>query len=532
MIRTQLPYWAVIAAGVVLLYGCSQPVTEQADPEVAAPEPAAITVPPTISAADTPSVDGPFQTTGMKIGEVTESQAIVWTRLTRLGERIGTEAPMPEFLYRAPGEEELQEPPPGRFHPHDWAPVVIYPEGSSIDFIEGAVIGAAGETRIVYRKVDGETWRSTAWIAVDPEQDFTRQFTLTGLSPATDYELRVEGRASGSNTASSSLDGVFGTAPLPNDPARVVFTSVTGTEYDDQDTPEGGFQIHQAMIDLDADFFVHTGDIIYYDAWAKNVALARWGWARMFSLASPFDFHRTIPTYFMKDDHDVWMDDTWPSQVSSYMGELTFQDGVELFKEQMPMGDSTYRTFRWGQDVQIWVVEGRDYRSANMDPDGPDKTIWGSEQVAWFKETVLASDATFRVLISPTPFVGPDIDGKFDSHANDSFATEGNDLRQFMADLDNMIVICGDRHWQYVSVDAETGLREYATGSASDTHAGAWPSNDDIRPEHRYLNVIGGFLSVTAERVGGEPTLAMRHHHVDGTVLFEDILTEAVLAAD
>jgi alkaline phosphatase D len=532
MIRFQFPRWAVFLVVFGFLFGCGQPVTEPAATEPAFTEPTASPVSESPNTADTSQAEGPFQATGMKIGEVTDSQAIVWTRLTRLAERIGTEAPMPEFLYRAPGEEELQAPPPGRFHPHDWSPVVIYPEGSSIEFIEGAVIGAIGETRIVYRKVNGETWQSTAWIAVDAEMDFTRQFTLSRLSPATDYELRVEGRAVGSNTVSSSLDGVFGTAPLPNDPARVVFTSVTGTAYDDQDTPEGGFQIHQAMIDLDADFFVHTGDIIYYDAWAKNVALARWGWARMFSLASKFNFHRTIPTYFMKDDHDVWMDDTWPSQVSSYMGELTFQDGVELFTEQVPMEDRTYRTFRWGQDVQIWVVEGRDFRSANMDPDGPDKTIWGPEQIAWFKETVLASDATFRILISPTPFVGPDIEGKFDSHANDSFATEGNDLRQFMADLDNMIVICGDRHWQYVSVDADTGLREYATGSASDSHAGAWLSNDDVRPEHRYVNIIGGFLSVTAERSDGVPTLAMRHHHVDGSILFEDTLTETILAAD
>ena len=40
----------------------------------------------------------------------------------------------------------------------------------------------------------------------------------------------------------------------------------------------------------------------------------------------------------------------------------------------------------------------------------------------------------------------------------------------------------------------------------------------------RYVNVIGGFLSVTAERRDGIPTLALRNHGVDGEVLFEDIL--------
>ena len=80
------------------------------------------------------------------------------------------------------------------------------------------------------------------------------------------------------------------------------------------------------------------------------------------------------------------------------MGDFTFEQGLAVFREQVPMGDRTWRTFRWGRDLQIWLVEGRDYRSANTMEDGPDKTIWGAEQMAWFKRTVRESDATFRVL--------------------------------------------------------------------------------------------------------------------------------------
>jgi len=297
----------------------------------------------------------------------------------------------------------------------------------------------------------------------------------------------------------------------------------TGQAYPDQDAPGGGFKMYPSILELAPSFFVHTGDIVYYDRWAKSTELARWGWARMYSLPTNFEFHRQVPAYFIKDDHDTWQNDAWPTQESLFMGDFSFQDGVEMFKEQVPMRDLTYRTFRWGQDVQIWLVEGRDYRSANPDPDGPQKTIWGAEQKAWFKETVEASDATFRILISPTPLVGPDRDGKNDSHANEGFAFEGRELREFIAQQEGMIVICGDRHWQYISVHDETGVREYASGPASDEHAGGW-SNDDVRPEHRYLNVIGGFLAVTAERRGGTPTLTLRHHGVDGDILNEDVL--------
>ena len=67
-------------------------------------------------------------------------------------------------------------------------------------------------------------------------------------------------------------------------------------------------------------------------------------------------------------------------------------------------------------------------------PDGPDKSIWGAEQKAWFKLTVQESDATFRVLISPTP-VSADRDNKNDNHANAGFSNEGNELRRFMASM-------------------------------------------------------------------------------------------------
>jgi alkaline phosphatase D len=68
----------------------------------------------------------------------------------------------------------------------------------------------------------------------------------------------------------------------------------------------------------------------------------------------------------------------------------------------------TYRTYRVNDLLQIWLLEGRDHRDPNTDPPRPDKTLWGEEQKAWLKETLLASDATFKILISPTPMIGPD----------------------------------------------------------------------------------------------------------------------------
>jgi len=117
--------------------------------------------------------------------------------------------------------------------------------------------------------------------------------------------------------------------------------------------------------------------------------------------------------------------------------------------------------------------------------------------------------------------VGPDRSQKADNHANAGFAHEGNDLRSFVAAQKNMIVLCGDRHWQYMSVDPKTRLCEFSCGPASDVHAGGWNADDYRKDMHRFLRVAGGFLSVSVDLPGEQPVLVVRFHDVDGEVKFE-----------
>lgn len=455
--------------------------------------------------------------TGIRIGEVTDSTAIVWTRLTKNPERVDFDGPIPIVRYRDADSGKLltNQENRGRTFP----PVVTYPDGATIDTIQGACPGTSGEVRVLHRAEGSTEWSETAWQPVDETRDFTSQFALTNLAPNTRYEIRVESRAS-DGSLGDSFEGAFKTAPARAESVPVTFTVSTGQRYYEYDRPDG-FKIYPEMRKVNPDFFVHTGDIVYYDEEGKDIGLARWHWARTYSLPTQVAFHANVPSYFIKDDHDTWQNDCWPGMESPYMGDFTFEQGQAVFLEQVPMGDSTYRTVRWGKDLQVWFVEGRDFRSPNNIPDGPEKTIWGAEQMAWFKRTVAESDASFRVLVSPTPVVGPDRTNKADNHSNRAFTHEGQMLRNFIASQSNMYVVCGDRHWQYVSEDADTGLREYSCGPATDEHAGGW-SNDQLEPAHKYLNVIGGFLAVTVTRENGEPVLYARHYSVDGAVLNED----------
>lgn len=441
---------------------------------------------------------------GFRVGEVTQNSAIVWSRVTRDAQRNWEGVPSAKD--RSSKVDKY------------------VPSGISVEDREGAVPGAEGQLRLLISENEDLTAsRELPWVAADVERDYTYQFKIVDLKPATRYYLKIEARGTAGQVVSASHTGSFITAAEAAVWQDVSFGVVTGQFYAHLDHREG-FHIYPAMRQAGIDFLVPTGDTVYYDneePRARTVELARFHWQRMYSLPRHVDLHRYVSCYFEKDDHDTLSNDCWPTHQPRWMLPLTFEAGQDIFLEQVPMGEKTYRTFRWGKGLQIWLVEGRDFRSSNKMPDGPRKTLWGKEQLAWLKRTILESDADFRVLISPTPIVGPDRPSKADNHANKAFAYEGNHFRSWtkQQQLENFYVCCGDRHWQYMSIDPETGLHEFSCGPASDEHASETPGQDmRVQPYHR---VIGGFLSVTVAREKNKPTISFCHHDIHGKVVHE-----------
>jgi phosphodiesterase/alkaline phosphatase D-like protein len=155
--------------------------------------------------------------------------------------------------------------------------------------------------------------------------------------------------------------------------------------------------------------------------------------------------------------------------------------------------------------------------------DGPEKSIWGAEQKKWLEESILASDADWRVLISPTPIVGPDRGNKNDNHANIGFQHEGDEFRAWVQQNvpDNFFIACGDRHWQYHSIHPTTKVQEFSSGPASDQHAGGTPGEND--EYHQFHRVLGGFLSVSVSTAPGqdESAITFKLHGVDGKTEYE-----------
>lgn len=446
---------------------------------------------------------GTRQATGVRVGEVTDSTAIVWIRRT---------------LHATRNNEGVKIPGRANGKKADQLAKVTVP----VEQLEGACPTSPGKVRVRYgTRVDLADAKATAWVEVSEKTDGIHAFTLKELRHGTVYHYAAETAGADSTPDNPPLIGRFETAPPAVTPAAIRFCVMTCQGYPDRGHPDG-HGIYPSMLALKPQFACLTGDLVYYDndePRAVSARLARYHWERMFSLPRLLEFTRNVGTYWLKDDHDTLNDDSWPGRS---MGELTFAQGQEIFRQQAPLAAGpAYRTFRWGRDLQVWFTDGRDHRSPNNAPDGPAKTIWGAEQLAWFKRTVRESDATWKVLVSPTPLVGPDRKGKKDNHANDSFRHEGDAIRAWLKENvpDNFFVVCGDRHWQYHSVHPGTGLNEFSVGAASDEHAGGTPGED--KEIHRFHRVKGGFLSVSIRREGTQAGIHFELRDVGGAVVYE-----------
>lgn len=389
----------------------------------------------------------------------------------------------------------------------------------------------------------------TQQIAATAQHDFIARATFDTLKPGLLYRCTTRiGQTS--NALVVGPTAIFKTLPGANQQASNSFAVVTGMNYarfhgtDTQNArapyagPDKalGYPSLATIESLLPDFFIGTGDNVYYDTpyegRAETREAMRQKWHEQFAQPRYHQLFAFVPTYWMIDDHDYRIDDA--DNTGDYAPSPAL--ARQLVFEQLPVvsqGDSTaknYRTHRINKDLQIWLPENRMYRSPNATPDGPDKSIWGAEQKAWLKQTLLESDATFKLLVSPTPMIGPDDLRKTDNHTNHGGFRHERDaffawLQATGLDKNHFYIITGDRHWQYHSVHP-TGIEEFSSGALVDANArlgrkpGDPKSTDPeglIRQPYTQTEASGGFLMVSVSPAPA--TLTFTWYDEKGAVL-------------
>jgi alkaline phosphatase D len=444
--------------------------------------------------------------------------------------------------------------------------------------VDGDIPGIHGMARFgISQKSSLDASIFSDWIFADSTNDYLVRHQFTDLSPATTYYYYLE-YGINKNLLHISPANSFATNAGRAQQAENSFVVVTGMnyyhhhygKYDSLTAYQGadkglGYPALVAISDSSPDYFIGTGDNVYFDhpsgrSYSNAIkrgkaphpgtyegkevvdeAGMRKKYHEQFSQKRFRDLFATSATYWEKDDHDYRMNDADPFSEFPISHKL----GIKNFREQLPVvcpanDGTTYRTRRINKDLQLWFVEGRDYRDANDREPGPEKTLWGAEQLAWIKSTLLESDATFKLLISPTPMVGPDDAYKKDNHVNPlGFRHEGDAFFAWLVEHDflnkHFYIVCGDRHWQY-HAQHPLGIEEFSCGALVDNNsragrlAGDPKSTDPEALIKQYYvqgtaeEATGGFLYIK-NTVGEHPQLHFEFYDDMGSLLYKHVKT-------
>ncbi len=294
------------------------------------------------------------------------------------------------------------------------APAVLVAVGevtptSAVLWMRGA---GAGSVTIAYGPA-GAPPASTVSVAVTSATDLTGQVKLSGLAPGTRHAYRVQSHG-------ATADGEFVTAPAPDAPARVRFVWSGDLGGGKLCRPlEGGYKIFRAMAASRPDFFLFVGDTIYADHRCGGpdvvpgtdfVATTLRGYhtKHRYNREDPAAaaFYASTAVLPIWDDHEVRNDFSGRDEPLMPTGRQAFLDYWPIAPPAEEPG-RLYRQFRWGRLLEVFILDTRQYRSSNRDPDGPGKTMLGAAQRRWLLDGVTASSATWKVIVSSVPLSVP-----------------------------------------------------------------------------------------------------------------------------
>jgi alkaline phosphatase D len=405
------------------------------------------------------------------------------------------------------------------------------------------------------------------------QNDFTATVQLEGLEPATRYYYRVIFVDSNGNR-SQPHEGEFHTAPQANVAAPVSFLvggDLAGQRYC---RAEGeGFEIFRHMEELSPDFFIANGDMIYADndcppegpagwknipgdfpsvsapeiEWTNRAQIQDIIWKHWrYNRADPHfqSFLSKVPIYVQWDDHEVINDfgASWPSWTADVNREgfpNLVAAGLEALFQYNPMARHPteprriYRSFRWGADLELFLIDARSYRSFNDLADGSShsKTLLGAEQLEWLKQGLIRSNATWKVVSSDVPLSVPTgsdahLYGR-DAWANgqelDYSSRTGfeRELMEFLTFLDennlrNLVFVVTDVHFTMnlryqIDIDGDGDHLLFHELLNGPLNAGMTPTPPQLDPTLQPIILYGegnlfNFASIRIERRDGDDT--------------------------
>lgn len=486
----RLPLLLLLAA-IVTIAGCTAPSREG--------------LPPGSPFAETDTASTNLLPQGIAMGDVTSQSALLWLR---------TDGPITVQV--------------------EWAPVAIWDRVSKMGTAVAPVV-------------------RTQWFTTSQDTDFTLTIPLEGLAPATRYRWYVfagtKGREGTSTEARSVARGEFTTLQDAKSHTPVTF-AWSGDLGGQGRCRRGaaGYPIFDVMRAQQLSFFLFLGDTVYADGLCPSPPNEPGADFRAATLDEYRARHRdqraaealrrfleTTPVYAIWDDHEVRNDFSGPFDDRMPIGRQALREYWPI-RVAADDPDRLYRTVRAGTDLEMFILDTRQYRSRNIDQDGPAKTMLGEKQLQWLLRGLTESSAMWKVIVTTVPLSiskggsasVPGNDGWAGGPGIPGFERE----RQVIVDhilgrmVKNVVFLAGDVHHVQANVydpngDGTPDFHEFVAGPLSAVSGKPTSASVGLRPttsvnEGGYMNF--GLIRVTESsfdvRVLDEDGATRFSHHL------------------
>ena len=187
----------------------------------------------------------------------------------------------------------------------------------------------------------------------------------------------------------------------------------------------------------------YTRDVDYYSEWGL--------WYRAHrdrSLPVLQNFLKAMPQYSIWDDHDYGPNDIGKNYILKEASRKVYMNYFcnPSYGEN---GQGIYTMISWA-DVDVFLTDDRWWRSADRMKDSvdgkpnPEKRMLGKEQMEWLKNSLLYSNATFKIISVGSQVLNPV--SPFDKWWD--FPAEYDELMNFLKEykISGVVFLTGDRH--------------------------------------------------------------------------------------
>jgi hypothetical protein len=273
---------------------------------------------------------------------------------------------------------------------------------------------------------------------------------ITGLTADTGYEVTI---VVGSRRVGPHR---VRTAPRPDDP-RPVRLAISA---DVDPAPQFDSGMLDALVAANPELYISIGDFPYADNGPPAATVPQYR-SRHLEVRTHPPVRGLLQACGMRaiyDDHEFA--NNWDAHLVAAEPER-YAAAMQTWDEFFPLpvtGEIKYRSWRWGAQLECFLLDCRRFRSANSAPDDAQKTMLGATQLQWLIDGVTRSTAAFKLILTSVPL---DF-GQGDDHWA-TFATERDAMFAALIGTPGVFFVSGDQHW-FASHRHAFGIREMQIG--------------------------------------------------------------------